>query len=107
MRSKISLPRKYERGYLSLSHRNQINKDKSFILKAMIQLPITLEQLITTVQHLQPSDRAEVAKALIQTELKLDLTALLEELYSQPSIDEITDCEIMNEIKAVRQRINS
>jgi hypothetical protein len=68
----------------------------------MIQLPITLEQLITTVQQLQPSDRAEVAKALIEIGLKSDLTALLDELYSQPSVDEITDTEIMNEIKAVR-----
>ncbi|MEA5486114.1 MULTISPECIES: hypothetical protein [Pseudanabaena] len=70
----------------------------------MIQLPITLEQLITTVQQLQPSDRAQVAKALIQIELKSDLTSLLGELYSQPPIDEITDAEIMNEIKAVRQQ---
>ncbi|CAN1213190.1 hypothetical protein TUMEXPCC7403_23495 [Tumidithrix helvetica PCC 7403] len=50
----------------------------------MIQLPITLEQLIATLQQLQPSDRAQVAKALIQIELKSDLTALLEELYKQP-----------------------
>ncbi len=70
----------------------------------MIQLPITLEQLITTVQQLQPSDRAQVAKALIDIELKSDLTNLLEELYSQPPIDEITDTEIMNEIKTVRQQ---
>ncbi|OIP72200.1 MAG: hypothetical protein AUK48_11545 [Oscillatoriales cyanobacterium CG2_30_44_21] len=70
----------------------------------MIQLPITLEQLITTLQQLQPSDRAQIAKALIQIELKSDLTKLLEELYSQPPIDEITDVEIMNEIKAVRHR---
>mgnify|MGYP007006649608 CR=1 FL=1 len=48
----------------------------------MIQLPITLEQLITTVQQLQPSDRVQVAKALIHIELKSDLTNLLEELYS-------------------------
>jgi hypothetical protein len=74
-------------------------------MKAMIQLPITLDKLITTVQQLQPSDRAQVAKALIQIELKSDLKALLEELYSQPPIDEITDFEIMNEIKAVRQQI--
>lgn len=74
------------------------------MVNQMIQLPITLEQLITTVQQLQPSDRAQVAKALIQIELKSDLTNLLEELYSQPPIDEITDVEIMNEIKAVRQQ---
>ncbi len=74
------------------------------MVNQMIQLPITLEQLITTVQQLQPSDRAQIAKALIQIELKSDLTKLLEELYSQPPIDEITDSEIMNEIKAVRQQ---
>ena len=74
------------------------------MVNPMIQLPITLEQLITTVQQLQPSDRAQIAKALIQIELKSDLTKLLEELYSQPPVDEITDTEIMNEIKAVRQQ---
>ena len=70
----------------------------------MIQLPITLDQLILTVQQLQPSDRAQVARALIQIELKSYLKALLEELYKLPPIDEITDSEIMNEIKAVRQQ---
>ncbi|MEY2983854.1 MAG: hypothetical protein RLZZ568_471, partial [Cyanobacteriota bacterium] len=31
------------------------------------------------------------------------LANLLEELYSQPPIDEITDVEILNEIKIVRR----
>ncbi len=74
------------------------------MINTMIQLPITLEQLITTVQQLQPGDRAQVAKALIDMELKSDLAKLLEELYSQPPIDEITDAEILNEIKIVRQQ---
>lgn len=70
----------------------------------MIQLPITLEQLITTVQQLNQSDRTEIAKALLQTELQSDLTQLLNELYNQDPIDDITDDEIMNEIKTVRQQ---
>ena len=37
-------------------------------------------------------------------ELKSDLTNLLEELYSQPPVDEITDDEMMNKIKSVRQQ---
>jgi hypothetical protein len=73
----------------------------------MIQLPITLEQLITTVQQLPPGDRAQVAKALIDIELKSDLANLLEELYSQPPIDEITDVEVLNEIKIVRQQLKN
>ena len=32
----------------------------------MITLPVTIEQLITTIQQLQPSDREQIAKALIQ-----------------------------------------
>jgi hypothetical protein len=71
--------------------------------KLMQALPVNLKQLINTIKQLQPSDRAQVAKALIEMELQSDLTALITELYSQNSIDEITDSDIMNEIKAVRQ----
>jgi len=71
--------------------------------KIMQTLPVDLKQLIHTIKQLQPSDRAQVAKALIEMELQSDLTALITELYSQNPIDEITDTDIMNEIKAVRQ----
>jgi ABC-type phosphate/phosphonate transport system substrate-binding protein len=74
--------------------------------KHMIVLPITLEQLITTIKQLQPSDRSQVAQALIQLELQSDLKGLIEELYSQTPVDEITDSDIMHEIKAVRQNLN-
>jgi hypothetical protein len=72
----------------------------------MITLPITLEQLITTVQQLQPSDRQKVAKALIELELHSELKTLIEELYNQPPVKEITDNDIMEEIKVVRKEIN-
>ena len=72
----------------------------------MITLPITLEQLITTIKQLEPRDRRQVAQALIQLELQSDLKGLIEELYSQTPVDEITDSDIMHEIKAVRQQLN-
>ena len=72
----------------------------------MIAIPVTLEQLISTVQQLPSEERSQIAKALIQTELQSDLNNLIEELYSQPQIDTITDDDILHEIKAVR-RINS
>jgi hypothetical protein len=68
----------------------------------MITIPVTLEQLISTVQKLPPDERSAIAKALIQTELQSDLTNLIEELYSQSPIDTITDDDILHEIKAVR-----
>jgi hypothetical protein len=70
----------------------------------MISIPITLEQLIAAVQQLQPNERAQVAKALIQADLRSDLAALIQELYVQPVVDDITDDDINAEIKAVRQQ---
>ena len=70
----------------------------------MISVPITLDQLISAVQKLQPEERTEVARALIQAELAADLTALVQELYAEPPIDDISDADIMAEVKAVRQQ---
>jgi hypothetical protein len=70
----------------------------------MVSIPITLEQLITAVQQLQPDERAQVARALIQVDLRSDLTALIQELYAKPPVDDITDDDIRAEVEAVRQQ---
>ena len=72
-------------------------------MKSMIRIPITLEQLISVIQQLQPSERTKIAKALIEVELQSDLKALIKELYNQDPVDEVTDNDIMQEIQAVRQ----
>ena len=69
----------------------------------MISVPITLEQLIATIQQLQPDERAQIARALIQEELHSDLSTLINELYAQPPVEDITDDDIISEIKIVRQ----
>lgn len=74
------------------------------IVTDMVSIPITLEQLITVVQQLQPDERTQVAKALVEAGLHSDLTALIHELYAQPPVDDITDDDIRAEIKAVRQQ---
>lgn len=70
----------------------------------MISVSITLEQLIQAVQQLEPDERAQVANALLELDLRADLAALLSELYAQPSVEDVTDADIMTEIKAVRQQ---
>lgn len=70
----------------------------------MISVPITLEQLILAVQNLQPEERMQVARALVQSGLTSDLSALIQELYADSPADDISDDEIMAEIQAVRQQ---
>jgi hypothetical protein len=70
----------------------------------MVLIPITLEQLITAVQQLSPTEQAQVARALVKAGLRSDLTALIQELYAQPPADDITDDDIKAEIGAVRQQ---
>lgn len=69
----------------------------------MISVPIALDQLILAIQNLQPEERMRVARALVQSELTLDLTALLQDLYAEPPADDVSYEEIMAEIRAVRQ----
>ena len=70
----------------------------------MIAIPITLEQLITAVQQLQPDEREQLASVLVQTGLRADLAALIQELYAQPPVDDISESDIMAEIQTVRQQ---
>ena len=70
----------------------------------MISVPITLEQLIHAVRNLPPEERRQVARALVQSELAADLTDLIQSLYGEPPADDISDADIMAEVKAVRQQ---
>ncbi len=46
----------------------------------------------------------QVARALVQSELASDLTALIQELYADSPASDISDEEIMAELQAVRQQ---
>lgn len=70
----------------------------------MISVPITLEQLIQAVKNLQPEERMQVAKALVQSELASDLTDLIQSLYGEPPADDISDEDVMAEVQSVRQQ---
>lgn len=76
----------------------------STIVIPNIQVQLTFEQLITAVRQLEPGERAKLARVLADTELDSDLTRLMNELYNQPPIDELSDDDILAEIRAVRQQ---
>ena len=65
---------------------------------------LTLEQLITAIRQLEPEARAEVAKALMETELDARMTEMINSLAARPPADDISDAEIAAEVRAVRDQ---
>jgi hypothetical protein len=56
------------------------------------------------VQQLSRQEREQIAIALVQTGLRSDLIDLIQELYTQLPDNDVTDDEIMAEIRTVRQQ---
>lgn len=69
-----------------------------------IDVQLSVEQLLSAVRQLGPRDRAKIAQALTNVELDNELAQLVAELYSQPPVTEISDSEILAEVRAVRQQ---
>ncbi len=69
-----------------------------------ISVELTVEQLIAVVSQLEPDARAQVARALAETELEAELTNLITVLYTQSPADDISDADIQAEIDAVRRQ---
>lgn len=69
-----------------------------------IKVQLTVEQLLTAVRQLEPRDRAKIAQALTDVELDNELSQLMTELTSQPPVTEISDADILAEVRAVREQ---
>ena len=68
-----------------------------------VKVQLSVEQLIAAARQLEPVERAELAKALTDDDLDIELAQLIAELYGQPPVDEISDDDILAEVSAVRQ----
>ena len=64
-----------------------------------IKVQLTVEQLLTAVRQLEPRDRAKIAQALTDAELDNELAQLIAELYSQPPVTEISDADVLAEVR--------
>ena len=71
----------------------------------MVSIPITVEQLIEAVKQLQPNEREQLAQALVDSSLSSELSALIQKLYARSPANDVSDDEIMMEIRAVRQQV--
>ncbi|MFZ2360979.1 MAG: hypothetical protein WA040_16670 [Anaerolineae bacterium] len=71
-----------------------------------IKVQLTVEQLLTAVRQLEPWDRAKIAQALTDAELDNELAQLIAELYRQPPVTEISEADILAEVRTVRQQVH-
>jgi hypothetical protein len=56
------------------------------------------------IKQLQPDLPTVAVEVLCQNDLRSDLAALIQKLYDQSPDDDVTDADIMAEVKAVRQQ---
>jgi hypothetical protein len=68
------------------------------------EVEITLDQLVTAVRQLEPEARSQIAKALIETELDARMAELIESLANRSAADDVTDAEIRDGIRTVREQ---
>lgn len=59
-----------------------------------IKVQLTVDQLVMAVRQLNPRDRATIAWAITDAELDVELAQLIDDLYSQPPVTDISDAEI-------------
>ncbi len=71
-----------------------------------IRVQLTVDQLVAAVRQLDTRDRARIARAVTDAELDVELAQLIDDLYSQPPVTDISDAEIQAEIRAVRQQVH-
>lgn len=65
---------------------------------------LTIDQLVTVVRHLEPDARARVAQALLADDMDARLAMLINRLASKPPVTDVTDKDINEVIRSVRQQ---
>jgi len=68
------------------------------------EVEITLDQLMTAVRQLEPAARSQIARVLAESELDARMAELIQSLADRPAADDVTDAEIEDEIRAVREK---
>lgn len=68
------------------------------------EVKLTVDQLLKAVRQLDDASRIQVAQVLVETEMDAKLASLIEKLAKTSPSDDISDENIEDEIKAVREQ---
>lgn len=66
-------------------------------------LKISLDQLLAVIRQLDEPVRVQIARVLVETEMDARLSDLIDQLAKMKPVDDISDADIVSEIKSVRQ----
>lgn len=69
-----------------------------------ITVRLTVEQLIAAARQLEPVEQTELARALIGAKMDVDLAWLITELEQKPPVEDISDADIVSEVRVVREQ---
>ena len=68
----------------------------------ILNVRLTLDELIAGIRKFDPETRAQVIDALLTDEVDARFSALIDRLRMKPPAEDITDADIDAEIRAVR-----
>ena len=68
------------------------------------EVQLTLDQLVAAIRQLEPDARSEIARVLMESELDTRMDELIKSLASRSPADDISDADIVSEVKAVREQ---
>ena len=66
------------------------------------EVQLTVNQLLKAVRQLDNASRIQLARVLMETEMDVKLASLIEKLAKTTPADDVSDENIIDEIKAVR-----
>ncbi len=66
------------------------------------EVQLTVNQLLKAVRQLDDASRIQLARVLMETEMDVKLASLIEKLAKTTPADDVSDENIVAEIKAVR-----
>jgi HEAT repeat protein len=87
---------------MDLLNERRVNMTLQSTVITIPEVKLTVDQLLKVVRQLDEASRIQVAQVLVETEMDTKLANLIEQLAKTRPADDISDENIEDEIKAVR-----
>jgi len=87
---------------MDLLNERRVNMTLQSTVIRIPEVKLTVDQLLNAVRQLDDASRIQLARVLMETEMDVKLASLIEKLAKTTPADDVSDENIIAEIKAVR-----